>query len=112
MPDKNQHLRPIERTVRRLLDSGQSRSEIAWRLRRSPGFVHRVEALSAMPRPPSPLSHNSRGLELRPIENCVMNMLDSGSGYAEIASKLRRTPNYVARVEQFAKLRMATASPG
>lgn len=109
MADYN--LRPIERTVRRLRQDGLSNSEVAWRLRRSPGFVHRVEALSGIERTVrAPTDGDVPGVELRPIERCVMNSLEAGAGYAEIAARLRRTPNYVSRVERFAKLRLAGAS--
>ena len=103
-------LRPIERTVRRLRQDGLSNSEVAWRLRRSPGFVDRVEALSSIERAAG-VDADEPGGALRAIERCVMNSLEAGSGYAEIASRLRRTPNYVSRVERFAKLRLASGSP-
>ncbi|MEL7208060.1 MAG: hypothetical protein AAGK32_07480, partial [Actinomycetota bacterium] len=95
---------------------GLSNSEVAWRLRRSPGFVERVEALSGIERTAGTVSDATAddaapGVELRAIERCVMNSLEAGSGYAEIASRLRRTPNYVRRVERFAKLRLASSSP-
>lgn len=105
-------LRPIERTVRRLRHDGLSNSEVAWRLRRSPGFVHRVEALSGIERTARVVADDAvAGVGLRAIERCVMNSLEAGSGYAEIASRLRRTPNYVRRVERFAQLRLASSSP-
>ena len=104
-------LRPIERTVRRLMQDGLSNSEVAWRLRRSPGFVHRVEALSGIERTARmSTGENALDVGLRPIERCVMNSLEAGAGYPEIAARLRRTPNYVSRVEQFAKLRLASDS--
>lgn len=105
------HLRPIERTVRRLTNDGQSTSEVAWRLRRSPGFINRVEAFSGIERTAGPSTDSDvLGLGLRPIERCVLNSLEAGAGYPEIAARLRRTPSYVARVERFAKLRLATDS--
>lgn len=105
MPDH--HGRPIERTVRRLRQEGLSSSEIAWRLRRSPGYVQRVETMSRIElstrRDPG---DDVVPVGLRPIERCVLNALEAGSGYAEIASRLRRTPQYVSRVEHYANLRM------
>ena len=103
-------LRPIERTVRRLREDGLSSGEVAWRLRRSPGFVLRVEALSGIDRTAPRVVAGAVGTGLRPIERCVMNSLQAGSGYPEIAARLRRSPSFVSRVEGFAKLRLASGS--
>jgi DNA-binding NarL/FixJ family response regulator len=104
----DRQLRPIERTVRRLRQDGLSNSEVAWRLRRSPGYVRRVDTLSRMERPTQPVASEDvdGGEVLRPIERCVLKSLQAGAGYAEIAARLRRSPTYVSRVEQFANLRM------
>lgn len=104
-------LRPIERTVRRLRQGGLSSSDVAWRLRRSPGYVERVETLSTIERSAQEgPTDDTAAVNLRPIERCVLNALEAGSGYAEIAARLRRTPNYVSRIEQFANLRQEMAS--
>jgi DNA-binding CsgD family transcriptional regulator len=98
-------LRPIELTVQRLRSEGLSHAEVGWRLRRSPGYVRRVETMSEIgPRPLRRTVETSLA-SLRPIERCVLKLLEEGSGYAEIASRLRRTPEFVARVERLAGLR-------
>lgn len=102
-----QQLRPIELVVRRLRAEGLSHEEVAWRLRRSPGFVRRVEALSAVPRPGDGNLVVEAGSRLRPLERCVLNALESGSGYPEVAARLRRSPEHVARIEQLAGVRIA-----
>lgn len=104
-----ENLRPFERTVLRLADTGMSRAEIAWRFRRSPGHIDRVLELSRVPR-------GSRGAEhpgtLRPVERCVLRARDNGVDAAEIAARLRRTPGHVRRVEQYASYKLAQwASP-
>lgn len=99
-------LRPIERTVRRLRESGLSSSDVAWRLRRSPGYVERVESLSRIERSVGDADGAPADRAgLRPIERCVLSALEGGSGYPEIAARLRRTPDYVSRIERFANLR-------
>jgi transcriptional regulator len=100
-------LRPIELTVRRLRNEGLSHEEVGWRLRRSPGYVRRVETMTNIERSGSVVTadNNDRGA-LRPIERCVLNALAGGSRYAEIAARLRRTPQFVARVERLARLRL------
>ncbi len=107
MPDRQ--LRPIERTVQRLQQDGLSNSEVAWRLRRSPGYVRRVEELSGIERPAVLGGGDEGGGGLRAIERCVLNSLEAGAGYAEIAARLRRSPTYVSRVERLANLRLARA---
>ena len=99
-------LRPIERTVQRLRRDGLSNSEVAWRLRRSPGSIRRIETLSQIERPGQPFAEGDTASGgLRPIERCVLKSLRAGAGYAEIAARLRRSPTYVVRVERFANLR-------
>lgn len=103
--------RPIERTVRRLRQDGLSESEIAWRLRRSPGYVRRIEMFSQIKRVDEPTTNeDTHSRSLRPIERCVLKALEGGAGYAEIAARLRRSPGYVSRVERFANLRTEFAS--
>ena len=85
-------LRPIERTVQRLQEDGLSNSEVAWRLRRSPGYVRRVEMLSGMERPARVTSGAETG-RLRPIERCVLNSLEAGAGYAENRGQAASQPN-------------------
>jgi hypothetical protein len=101
----DEQLRPIERTVRRLRREGYSDGEVAWRLRRSPRYVQRVSDLSLLRRsgPTEP------GTGLRPIERCILAARSTGSSHPEIASRLRRSPGYVSRVEELAnyKLRLA-----
>lgn len=106
-PMADRQLRPVERTVRRLKADGLSTSEVAWRLRRSPGYVRQVETLSRIERPSQAVAADDQAQgRLRPIERCVLNSLKAGAGYAEIAARLRRSPTYVSRVEKFANLRV------
>lgn len=97
-------MRPVELIVQRLRSEGLSHAEVGWRLRRSPGYVRRVETMSGLARTQLD-TQGARRPGLRPIERCVLNALERGSGYAEIAARLRRTPEFVARVEQLAGLR-------
>ncbi|HSP04886.1 MAG TPA: hypothetical protein VLR27_15355 [Acidimicrobiales bacterium] len=101
------HLRPFERTVLRLTDSGMSTAEIAWRFRRSPGHIERVIDLSRLPRSENEARTSD---ELRPVERCVLRARDEGVGTAEIAARLRRTPGHVARVERYASFKLARAA--
>lgn len=103
--------RAIERTVQRLQGEGLSDSEVAWRLRRSPGYVRRIQRFSQIERPGEQTTDaDTPSGSLRPIERCVLKALENGSGYAEVAARLRRSPNYVVRVERFANLRAEIGS--
>lgn len=105
------HLRPVERVVLRHLDNGLSSSEIAWRLRRTPGYVDQIVEFSDFPRRPVPASVSEPG-GLRPVERRTLRSRQAGLDYPEIAARMRRTPAFVARVEKFAnyKLRSSEAT--
>ncbi len=96
--------RPLERAVLRHADAGASMSEIAWRFRRSPRHIQRVIDLTQIPR--STPDHREADETLRPVERCVMNARTAGWDYPEIASRLRRSPEFVARVEAFANYKL------
>ncbi len=99
-------LRPLERRVRRLRDDGVSVDEIAWRFRRSPGFIRRVLQLSEVERRPG---SGSPAHTLRPVERVVLGSRERGVPTTEIASRLRRSPNWVSQVESFAQYKLKHA---
>ena len=99
------HLRPIERVVLRLADAGLTESEIAWRLRRSPGHVQRLRMLTALPRAAEPGASAVVG-PLRPVERCVLRAREAGTELPEIAARLRRSPGHVSRVEAYATYKL------
>ncbi len=96
-------LRPLERTVVRLADSGMSPADIAWRFRRSPRHIQRILELTRIPR--SPQDRPEPGT-LRPIERCILNARERGTETSEIAARLRRSPDYVERVTKFAHYKL------
>lgn len=99
-----ERLRPVERAVLRLADQGLSSAEIAWRFRRSPGHIDRMLELSRHPR--SAPSDDEAKPVLRPVERTVLKARRDGTSHAELAARLRRTPEYVARVERFAGFKL------
>jgi DNA-binding CsgD family transcriptional regulator len=98
-------LRPIERVVRRLVESGVEPAEVAWRLRRSPGNVKQILDLSTRARtgvrPPVPPTQ-----VLRPIERRILAWRTQGASYAEIAARFRRSPAFIRRVEGIARAKV------
>jgi hypothetical protein len=100
-------LRPIERVVRRLVDSGVEPAEVAWRLRRSPRSVKQILELSARTRTVArPLAPPQ---VLRPLERRILAWRAEGASYAEIGSRFRRSPAFVHQVEEIASAKMLRA---
>jgi hypothetical protein len=103
-------LRPYERAVLRLADQGMDTPEIAWRFRRSPGHIARVLGFSRLPRT-APTGPAREASPLRPLERTVIRARGNGAELPEIAARMRRSPNFVARVEELASLKL-DAGPG
>ena len=98
----NTNLRPIERRVLAMRDEGQDVEEIAGRIRRSPGHVERIIEWSTIPRS-GPARHRSP----RPIETRVLALQQSGESYERIATRFRRSPDFIRRVEGLAHYTLA-----
>ena len=98
------HLRPLERRVRHLRDEGVSYDEIAWRFRRSPGFIRRVTELSEIDRTSG---REGQGATLRPIERVVRSSAERGLSNNEIAARLRRSPAWVRRVQVYTDYKLS-----
>jgi DNA-binding CsgD family transcriptional regulator len=91
-------LRPIERRVLHLVDSGTDTDEIGKRFRRSPEHIERMIELTQLPGRVAP----PREPGLRPLERCILGWRAKGASHEEIAPRLGRSPGFVARVEGFA----------
>jgi hypothetical protein len=91
-------LRPVERRVLMLAESGIDDTEIARRFRHSPEWVARVRALAQHPRNGAHL----RGDVLRPLERRVLRWRALGAGYGELSPRFHRSPKFLAQVESLA----------
>ena len=100
----NERLRPIERRVLRLADQGLGHAEIARRFGHSPDFIERVIDLVRLPGRTA--RHDPH--TLRPVERRVLGWLDKGAAPADIAPLFRRSPEFIARVEQFAHYKLSS----
>ena len=96
-------LRPIERRVLFLEESGLDRTEIALRFRRSPEFIGRIVELARLP-DRRPVADQA---PLRPLERRILAWREQGVDYSDIAPRFRRSPDFVARVERFANYKLA-----
>ena len=92
-------LRPIERRVLKLAAGGMSDPEIAWRFRRSPGYVRQVRRLALVPRSPGERAAQT----LRPLERRLLQWRDEGAEYPELAARFRRQPRTLERIEALAR---------
>ena len=99
------HLRPIERRIRRLVAAGVDPAEVAWRFRRSRRSVSQILALSSRPHREASSSTNPQ--VLRPLERRILAWREAGASYAEIGARFRRSPQFVRRVEDLARAKLA-----
>jgi hypothetical protein len=97
-------LRPIERRVLRLVDSGVATDEIGQRFRRSTGHIERLIQLAQLPgRAATP--HSSG---LRPLERCILGWRSRGASHEEIAPRFGHSADFVARVELLARHKLSS----
>ena len=78
-------------------------------IQRSPEFIRRVIEMAGFPgrtaQPGESLSSDDH--VLRPVERCILGWIDRGAEAADIAFRLRRSTNYVERVEDLARYKLA-----
>ncbi len=100
---------PLERRVAALRDSGLSEAAIAVKFRRSPRFIRQVVSMSEMRKQlgvsGSPVPETSRRSGMSPRQRLVVKWRERGASYAEIASRMRRSPSYVRQIEAIARSR-------
>ena len=92
--------RPLERRVLSWLERGYDASEVGPRFRRSPEFIDRVSVLARLPR--GAVGPGQSGL--RPLERRILRWRDQGASFDEIATRFRRSPQFIERVVDMAQL--------
>jgi hypothetical protein len=96
-------LRALERRVLRLVHDGIDDVEIARRFRRTPDYVGRVKAFTALP-------HTGTDPEpgrLRPLERRILKWRAAGADHATIGSRFRRSASHIQLIERLAAYRVA-----
>src|SRR5687767_11975189 len=93
-------LRALERRLLRLAAQGVETAEMARRFRRSPAMIDRIFAMIPMHR--FDLGPVPAGDVLRPIERRVLRWRANGEGFDAIASRFKKTPDYIRQVEAMA----------
>jgi hypothetical protein len=100
-------LRPVERRVLAWTDAGADDAEIAQRFGRGERWVAQVRALAEAERPGAATSSDSD--ILRPLERRVLHWREQGLGYDEMSPLFLRSPEFLARVEEYANYKLANA---
>ncbi|MGH9212422.1 MAG: hypothetical protein ACRD2C_17350 [Acidimicrobiales bacterium] len=100
-----EHLRPVERRVLRWAESGLTDAEIGRRFGRGERWVVQVRALAAIERAPA----SSRNDRLRPLERRLLRWREQGLDHAELSTRFRRSPEFLARVEGYAQYKLASS---
>ena len=93
--------------MRRLVAAGVDPTEVAWRFRRSQRSVTQILALGS--RPQSGASSLTDPQVLRPLERRILSWREAGASYAEIGARFRHSPQFVHRVEDLARAKLARA---
>lgn len=106
MDVRSPHLRPVERRVLRMSESGIQDAEIARRFQRSEEWVARVRSLAALH---DPGGVSLRGDILRPLERRVLRWRGEGLSHEAMAPRFRRSPEFLARVERLANYKLHSA---
>lgn len=103
----NPALRPLERRVLRFVDDGVGHDEIARRFRRSPEFIGRVVEMAGFPGRQAASAPDLVIEPLRPLERCILGWMDQGATPAAIAPRLHRSEDFVERVADLARYKLA-----
>jgi DNA-binding CsgD family transcriptional regulator len=101
----HQDLRPIERVIVRLSESGLEVPEISRRVGKKPGTVVRILRMIDL-RAGSPVSQVVGDGTLRPLERVVIRLRSRGESYGEIGNRLGRSGAHVRRIESYAQLKL------
>ncbi len=101
-------LRPVERRVLALTEAGLDDAEIARRFKRGERWVAQVRRLAELERPPS--TPEPEDDPLRPLERRVLRWRRRGADHEELARRFRRSPEHMARIEEYANYKLAEAA--
>ena len=114
---EHDHLRPVERRVLRWAETGVDDAEIARRFGRSERWVAQVRFLAELdrtaPRVRPDRSDRSTTSDrpvdrLRPLERRLLRWRRAGARLEDLGGRFRRSPEFLARVEDLARYKLAT----
>lgn len=107
---EHEHLRPVERRVVRWAETGLDDAEIARRFGRSERWVAQVRFLADLDRPaPGRSDRPARPAgRLRPLERRLLRWRHAGARHGELSGRFHRSPEFLARVEDYANYKLST----
>ena len=97
-------LRPLERTILRLLGEGMSTSEIGRRIGKRPGTVRRIIVMIGYKKDLEKAPEPTRST-LTPVERVILRLRASGENYGAIGVRLGRSGAHIRRIESYALLK-------
>ncbi|MDH3606956.1 MAG: hypothetical protein OER12_08165 [Acidimicrobiia bacterium] len=83
-------------------------ADIAMSLRKQPGTVLRIAAMVDLANDLELERDHTRSTDadgIRPIERCIRRLRTEGQSVGEVASRLRKSGDYVRRVESYTRLK-------
>lgn len=110
-----QELRPVERRVRRLTATGMDDAEIARRFGRGEEWVAQVRYLAdarervRRRREGDGDATAGKRERLRPLERRLLRWRRQGVDHDELSPRFRRSPEFLARVEEYANYKLAAS---
>jgi hypothetical protein len=98
--------------VKRWADAGMADAEIGRRFGRGEQWTAQVRRLAELDRPLSAGGGGAGGGDdrLRPLERRVLRLRAQGVDHDELSVRFRRSPEHMARVEEYAHYKLAAAS--
>jgi hypothetical protein len=102
-------LRPVERRVLHWAETGLDDAEIGRRFGRGERWTAQVRHLATVARaePDAGIGDDD---PLRPLERRLLRWRELGVDHHELGPRFRRSPDFLARVEELAHYKLAAAS--
>jgi hypothetical protein len=104
---EHDHLRPVERRVLRWAELGLDDAEIARRFGRSERWVAQVRFLADLDRSARSATSDRPADRLRPLERRLLRWRRAGVRHEDLSRRFRRSPEFLARVEDYANYKLA-----
>jgi DNA-binding CsgD family transcriptional regulator len=99
-------LSPLERVIVRLEGEGLTAPDIARKVAKRPGTVHRILQMVDYKQGLEPEDRIVDDQTLRPVERVVLALRARGESYSEIGNRLIKSGAQVRRIEEYAQIKL------